>query len=104
MITLPSDVGTPRRPITAVHVSAMVSPLWCGCVYGGTVHCHASRNVIEQRHWMTLPADPVGSPGYCSFSPSTMNGDVNGCACPCAAARSEERRVGKECRTRWAPV
>src|SRR5690606_40095317 len=45
------------------------------------------------------PATPTGPPSTCGCTSSTPAGSW----WPRRPARSEERRVGKECRSRWAP-
>ena len=46
---------------------------------------------LAKKGWRTLNVDKLPAAGYGSTSNS------------CAIVRSEERRVGKECRSRWSP-
>src|SRR5256885_8479936 len=52
----------------------------------------------------TLPAGPVSPPGGAS-TPAPVASAVRRSALPRRrrSSRSEERRVGKECRSRWSP-
>src|SRR5437870_13115204 len=51
-----------------------------------------SPTLIENRWWMLRSTDTSGlAEGPCQNSPSMS----------CSFGRSEERRVGKECRSRW---
>src|ERR1039458_8667133 len=51
---------------------------------------------LELSNFASLPAEPEGFP---PDSPNANERDPR----PVAELRSEERRVGKECRSRWSP-
>src|ERR1017187_10040713 len=55
---------------------------------------HLPEDSIGERHTIIVKREPTGSPHveWCDFEER-----------PGPAMRSEERRVGKECRSRWSP-
>src|SRR5256886_9404557 len=84
------------RDLTVTGVQTCALPIWhgrCGHLHPGRApgeHRGAERpdlwrpEVDAVRHWLRLEVHP------------RRRQDVHGC-------RSEERRVGKECRSRWSP-
>src|SRR6266498_3583455 len=46
---------------------------------------------------------PIWPTARCCSTTSTTCDDRRRCCCCGRSARSEERRVGKECRSRWSP-
>src|SRR5207248_4932757 len=63
--------------------------------------------IPDDSAWRLLPWSVLGGPQLARDAART-NDDVydqaiRACVAPIRLARSEERRVGKECRTRWSP-
>src|SRR3989441_12657973 len=59
---------------------------------------------IGVAEWMDTKLNLIDTPGYLDFTGEALAGvyAADG-AVVVVSARSEERRVGKECRSRWAP-
>src|SRR2546426_6363375 len=64
---------------------------------GGALACHL---LLRD---MPAGVDPLGPDNMLVFMTSVINGLSLSGTNRYTAARSEERRVGKECRSRWSP-
>jgi len=58
---------------------------------------------LEGEHWLNPRLAVQGAVGRHSFEQGGANADANVASAGAAFRRSEERRVGKECRSRWSP-
>src|SRR2546430_8298873 len=72
-----SDLSATPAPIVSGRYFLEVCDAWC---------------------WKFIPERAVISTNF----PGVLDGDAGGVE-ECSCARSEERRVGKECRSRWSP-
>src|SRR2546430_7191591 len=77
------------RDLTVTGVQTCALPI-CQHLDGGNL----------RKQWFTFSASDSNCSGLGSF---TTEHDEIGSAICFAAKRSEERRVGKECRSRWSP-
>ena len=71
----------------------------------GNSSCYAQNNVQGAMQYLNQFGQPVGSVMSIGNSQVVLNqyGQPVGFIIPSVPARSEERRVGKECRSRWSP-
>ena len=86
-------VSLPRSSITAPFWTARMAPL--------SSSSRRKTAMGAKPREMVLLVDP--SPVYDPVTAPSFSARSARPALPARAARSEERRVGKECRSRWSP-
>src|SRR2546425_5081300 len=69
---------------------------------GARTHAHDELRQTAVGAWDTDSASPSWALGAAASLDTTLLNAANG-SVSFAVARSEERRVGKECRSRWSP-
>src|SRR6266511_3291332 len=95
----PSGLASKRPgPVNGIGTRPSASramPCFLGRWPGGRPGCPPADTTSWQPRWM-----PLASPAEDSIEPSRSRGPLPTSPAP---RRSEERRVGKECRSRWSP-
>src|SRR2546425_9468013 len=79
-----AEDGIRDKLVTGVQTCAL--PIWARAPSGTAVRGRTPESADQRYTW--------GSP---------VRSETNRTASPCHTGRSEERRVGKECRSRWSP-
>src|ERR1035437_3157081 len=93
----PQEHPAETTPVVQLVAGAFHSHSISGASYGATV------SILEKRRflWIALAASEGSNTGGSSRRPGF--GGEPGLPSGAPICRSEERRVGKECRSRWSP-
>src|SRR3712207_7301819 len=83
------------RDIGVTGVQTCALPIW-GWVRITAIHTRVCN--AEMRNWVFVRVE-TDQPGLFGWGEATLEWKTRGVV----GARSEERRVGKECRSRWSP-
>src|SRR3712207_9032967 len=92
-----------RKSVSAALVSALLLTFLCAPVRQQAQR--TQKPPLHGRYWMAITGKPLAATAGALTFQKGGNAVDAACAMIAAAAtmRSEERRVGKECRSRWSP-